>query len=104
MQKVKQWLIKLPIRTVLTILLFPFFLLLLFCCIFFYISGVTHYTDMVKENAESLVTQSRNYLNDDMSNIQAVTKSLLAERVFYTMDENNRTDQDSIEPTEYMQL
>lgn len=104
MQKVKQWLMKLPIRTVLTILLFPFFLLLVFCCVSFYISGVTHYTSMVKENAESLVTQSRNYLSDDMTNIQEAAESLLDERVFYTMEENIKTDQDPIEPREYLQL
>lgn len=104
MQKVRQWLLKLPIRTVLTILLFPFFLLLLLCCLSFYISGVTHYTSMVKENAESLVVQSRNYLNDDMSNIQEVAGSLLDERVFYTMKQNIKADKEPIEPVDYLQM
>lgn len=103
-QEVKQRLLKLPIRTVLTILLFPFFILLVLCCVSFYISGVTHYTRMVKENAESLVVQSRNYLNDDMSNIQEMTRRLLDERVFYTMEQNITEDEDPIEPMDYLQL
>lgn len=103
-QEIRKRLMKLPIRTVLTILLFPFFILLVLCCVSFYVSGVTHYTSMVKENAESLVVQSRNYLNDDMYNIQEMAEALLDERAFYEMEQNIRQDQDPIEPIDYLQL
>lgn len=103
-QEIRKRLMKLPIRTVLTILLFPFFILLVLCCVSFYGSGVNHYTSMVKENAESLVVQSRNYLNEDMSNIQEMAEGLLDERVFYEMEQNIKKDEDPIEPIEYLQL
>ena len=104
MQKMKMRFKELPIRTVLTILLFPFFLLLMICCVSFYISGVTHYTSMVKENAQSLVTQSRNSLNQDIANIQESAESLLDERVFYSMETNIEEGKDPIEPVDYLQL
>ena len=103
-QEIRKRLMKLPIRTVLTILLFPFFILLVLCCVSFYGSGVNHYTSMVKENAESLVVQSRNYLNEDMSNIQEMAEGLLDERGFYEMEQNIKKDEDPIEPIEYLQL
>lgn len=94
----------LSIRTVLTILLFPFFLVLMICCIYFYISGVTHYSDLVKENAESLVKQSRDSLNQDIINIQDGADSVLEETVFYTMESNIEAGKDPIEPEDYLTL
>lgn len=104
MQKIKQRMKNLSIRTALTILLLPFFLLLLICCISFYISGVTHYTSMVKENAESLIVQSRNYLNSDIEDIQDLTENLLGDHIFYNMKENVRMDKEPITPINYLQL
>lgn len=60
----------LPIRMVLMISLFPFVILLLFCCVSFYGSGVRQYTQLVKNNAEAVVDQCRNSLDQDLANIE----------------------------------
>ena len=68
--RIYEKLTNLPIRMVLTILLFPFFLLLLSCCVSFYSSGTRQYTELVKKNAKAVVEQNRNALNQDLNEIQ----------------------------------
>lgn len=93
-----------PIRTALTILLFPFFLLLMICCIYFYISGVSHYSELVKENAESLVRQSRITLNQNIDNFQNGVDNILEGNAFYLMRSNIENGKEPIKPGDYVQL
>lgn len=95
---------KLPIRMVLTISLFPFFLLLLICCVFFYGSGTRQYTELVKKNAKAVVEQSRNSLNQDLMEIQDYANGLVSQRAFYTMKNNVKEGNPPIEPVDYLQM
>jgi len=104
MRKMWHHLTNMSIRTVLTLLLFPFFVLLIICCVFFYISGVKHYTALIKNNTLTVVEQSRDSLNQDINNIQEIAQNLLAERAFYTMESNINVGKTPIEPVDYLRL
>lgn len=94
----------LPIRMVLMISLFPFVILLLFCCVSFYGSGVRQYTQLVKNNAEAVVNQCRNSLDQDLANIEENAEGLVSQRAFYTMKNNIDEGKKPIEPVEYLQM
>lgn len=94
----------LPIRMVLTILLFPFFLLLLICYVAFYSSGTREYTGLVKKNAKAVVEQCRNSLNQDFIEIQDNADGLVSQRAFYTMKNNIEEGKPPIEPVDYLQM
>lgn len=94
----------LPIRMVLMISLFPFVVLLLFCCVSFYSSGIRQYTQLVKNNAESVVGQCRNSLNQDLTDIEENAEGLVSQRAFYQMKKNIDEGEKPIEPVDYLQL
>lgn len=94
----------LPIRTVLTVLLFPFFVLLLVCCVAFYSSGMRQYTGLVKKNAEAVVQQCRNSLNQDLLGIEENVEGLVNQSFFYMMRENIQEGKHPIEPVDYLQM
>lgn len=102
--RIYEKLTNLPIRMVLTILLFPFFLLLLSCCVSFYSSGTRQYTELVKKNAKAVVEQNRNALNQDLNEIQDYADGLVSQRAFYTMKNNIKEGRPPIEPVDYLQM
>ena len=104
MKKIRDKFMNLPIRTALTIMLFPFFLFLIFCCFVFYFSGIHHYSGLVKENAQTIVHQSRDSLNREIENIQEMAEGILSARAFYNMDYNLENGNNPITPVEYLQL
>lgn len=94
----------LPIRMVLMISLFPFVVLLLFCCVAFYGSGVRQYTKLVKDNAGAVVEQCRNSLNQDLADIEENAEGLVSQRAFYMMQKNIDEGKKPIEPVDYLQM
>lgn len=104
MKKGKKRIENLPIRTVLFITLFPFFVFLIICCGIFYIAGGQHYSNLVKDNAQTIVEQSRDALNNEIQNVKETVEGLLATKYFYNMDANLKKDIDPITPTDYLQL
>ena len=94
----------LPIRMVLMISLFPFVILLLLCSVTFYSSGIRQYTKLVKNNAEAVVEQCRNSLNQDLTSIEENAEGLSSQRAFYQMRKNIDEGKKPIEPVEYLQM
>lgn len=92
----------LPIRMVLMISLFPFVILLLLCSVTFYSSGIRQYTKLVKNNAEAVVEQCRNSLNQDLTSIEENAEGLSSQRAFYQMRKNIDEGKKPIEPVEYL--
>ena len=104
MRKRKSKLENLPIRIVLIIMLFPFFLFLIICCGIFCMAGGRHYSNLVMENTRSIVEQSRDALNQDIKYVRETVEGLVASKYFYSMDANLKNNENPIAPADYLQL
>lgn len=94
----------LTLRSVITIFLLPFLILILICCTTFYFSSTSKYAELLKSNAQSLVLQTQRSLDKDLSNTKALSANLTASPCFYTMKNNISAGENVVSPVNYLQI
>jgi len=104
MKKGRKILSNMPLRVVITVMLLPFFLLIIFCCVLFYTSGVNYYATLVRENVQDVVEQTRESLNQDLNDIEDKSQGLVSQQIFFSMKKNISEGKTSMTPVDYLQL
>ena len=96
---------KISLRLFISILLLPFLILILLCSIILYHSGTAQYTQLLRENSEALVLQTKDSVNQDMAELYELCSDLASSSHLFSLDYNLRQNAEpAISPANYVQL
>lgn len=90
------------LRFVIIIFCLPFLILLTLTCMVFYQTGTSRFSKMMDKNTSTLVTQTRDSINDSLENVYYLSNALTSSHTFYKIHDNIGKDKTPITPDKYL--
>lgn len=100
----KQFFSRFSLRSVVIMFCLPAFLLIFIVCIVFYKTGSVSFFNIINKNAVTLITQTRDSINDSIESIYYQTSSITHSNSFNRLLRNINNNKEAISPSDYLDL